>query len=108
MTTANRPVPCYTIEFGTRRIEFYPLLMRDIRKLGPVPAKEDRKDDEMYERQMQSFLMSAQRMDPTVTREMIEEVVATDNIAALTTAIYAVSGLKPVDAVAPTSPQTGG
>lgn len=101
--------PCYVIEFGTRRVEFFPLLLMHMQELGPIPPKEERKDDAMYERQMQSFLLSAQRGNPSVTREDVQLVVDTAHVAALTSAIYAMSKLPgQVGGVDPTSPQTGG
>jgi hypothetical protein len=110
----STPTPCYTIEFGSRIVRFYPLLLKQIRDLGPPPPPAERTPEALYQRQMRALLLSAQRGDPSVTMEDVESVVDTAHHQKLTMAVYSASGLSTAVAGAevpgedPTRPQTGG
>ena len=104
-------MPCYVIEFGSRRVEFFPLLLTTVRRLAEDTPKENETDRaHLNRKQFESFLEAAQRGDPSVTMADIEAVVDTEHVKALTRAIYSMPPEKSGEEAAnvPTSPQIGG
>lgn len=107
--------PCYVIAFGSRKIEFYPLLIAHVREFNeqeapPETATKAEKSKHAFDQQFQAYLKSAQRGDPNVTMEDIIAVMDTEHSRKCTRAIYS---MPPEETPAmgnsvPTSPRIGG
>lgn len=107
----SNKIPCYVIEFGSRKIEFFPLLLKDVRELAEAEDDPNKsKQSQAYDRQFQGYLKSAQRGDPSITLQDIVEIVDTSHAKKLSRAIYSMPPENPNEVAAnvPTSPQIGG
>lgn len=106
------------IEFGPRKIVFYPLNLKALRELAPEIeymtslTGVDAMKPEAMDRLEKVFLLSAKRGDTSITVEDIREVIDTENMLETVFAIMGQSGFQRATpggpSLAPTSPRIGG
>lgn len=107
----------FTIEFGSRRVTFYPLNLKAIRELEPelrklagVGRSAALAGGESLATAIKVLTASAQRGNAAITSQDVEEVIDLGNISEVMEALMGNSGLRRADGASndPTSPRTGG
>jgi hypothetical protein len=102
----------FTVEFGPRKITFYPLSLKSIRDLeGDLLKLSDGRSSalggtESLTAAIKVLTASARRGDQSITAEDVEQVIDLGNITDVMGALLGNSGFQ--RSTGPTSPRTGG
>ena len=108
-----------TVKFLSRTVTFYPLTIGQIQSLGEelkallgVANGADAFEGDRFAKLVRIYTASAKRGDPTITEEIVNEIVDMGNIQHVNAAVLGQSGLladgDEADSTRPTNPPTGG
>lgn len=99
-------------DFGDRKVTFYPLTLRQIQNLEGEIANMQAMTGKIDPKQLGAILKvitaSAQRGDPSMTEDVLADLIDTSNVQEVTQSVFAVSGFKESKPGEANPPSTGG